>query len=152
MISHTFRTSQKNRRKADISILKLLIGKQNEEKPRFLRHFCFWYLLHLFFFALSVISQSNFLKVFFLKISVHSPKPASWWNLLPPWCSHWNFCVIFDTILILLWLIICMSLSFRNALVFNNDHKHPISSPFYRIRTSRDLLKITWPAGDRAIS
>lgn len=35
MISYAFRISQKNRTKADVSILILCIRKQNEEKPRF---------------------------------------------------------------------------------------------------------------------
>jgi len=155
MISYTFRTSQKNWRKADISILNLYIGKQNEEKPRFqdilvsaIYYTCYSFLLRILF------PNQILLKIFSWKFLFIFQN-----QLLDETCSLLGVLTVISVLYLIQYLsyfaMINRNLSFRNALVFNNNHKNPISSPFYRIRTSErlhDLLKITWLASDGANS
>lgn len=96
MISFTLRISQKSNRKADISILILYRSdfswmKRNQEISR-RANFC--HTLHL-------TSPGIFSSLFLLLESSYS-KPAPGYNLLPPWCSHGNFCVVIGTMFKLL--------------------------------------------------
>lgn len=114
MVSFPFRTSQKNRRKADLSNLILNVGKQKEEKSRDFKTFSL-----LPFIALGIFSWN----VTFLENSYSLCKNQlleSHFLLGAPLqflCSIWH-----EASAILLWLIIYMSLPFRNGFVLNNNH------------------------------
>lgn len=82
MVSFPFRTSQKNRRKADLSNLILNVGKQEEEKSRDFKTFSLLPFIALGIFSWNVTSPPDFPGKLLLALQ----KPAPW-RSLPPWYS-----------------------------------------------------------------